>query len=166
MLLITSISTSAEKKFNILLRGSSLGKGYWGRELHENVITDICINTTGESDFPVVQNFRVWKCLTNTSRVSDWNLGCYMGKISFGERMLSWKNIPIVNVSYNFILFWTQKKVFYFPYTIKIFLLKLNLQQESQNTDLSQHISGCIGGNIHRNEAEIIVTRRLVISKN
>lgn len=39
------------------------------------------------------------------------------------------------------------------PYNF-FFLLKLNLQQESQNTDLSQPISGCIGGNIDRNEVE------------
>lgn len=77
-----------KKYLTFYLRGSSLGKGYWGRELHENVITDICINTTGESDFPVVQNFRVWECWTNTSRVSNWNLSCYMGNISFGERTL------------------------------------------------------------------------------
>lgn len=80
--------------------------------------------------------------------------------------MLSWKNIPIVNVSYNFILFLMQKKVYYFPYTTKFFLLKLNLLQESQNTDLSQPICGWIGGYIHTDEVEIIVTRQLVISKN
>ena len=59
-----------------------------------------------------------------------------------------------------------QKKVYYFPYTTKFFLLKLNLLQESQNTDLSQPICGWIGGYIHTDEVEIIVTRQLVISKN
>ena len=39
--------------------------------------------------------------------------------------MLSWKNIPIVNVSYNFILFLMQKEVYYFPYTTKFFFTEI-----------------------------------------
>lgn len=52
MLLITSISTSAEKYLTFYLGAVLLERVTEAEELHENVITGICINTIGESDFP------------------------------------------------------------------------------------------------------------------